>query len=176
VAGLCAPTEGKGLAVQKEKGGRGKKSAAAINGPETGPFSKQRLSDARSILEFSPELAEAGRMARAVHTELQTQIHIINAISANPPATHPATFNNIFPNTPSSAGMKFCVSVLRHSPELAKSVFAGMPMSGYYELEESRAFEEDFPPVDADGEDGSGWLRESSQSLKSWVIASHWPI
>jgi hypothetical protein len=84
-------------------------------------------------------LTEAGRMARAVHTELQTQIHIINAISANPPATHPATFNNIFPNTPSSAGMKFCFSVLRHSPELAKSVFAGMPMSGYYELEESRA-------------------------------------
>lgn len=30
----------------------------------------------------------------------------------------------------------------------------------YYELEESRAFEADFPPVAADEEDGSAWLRE----------------
>ena len=30
----------------------------------------------------------------------------------------------------------------------------------YYTLEESRAFEADFPPVGADEEDGSAWLRE----------------
>jgi hypothetical protein len=42
-----------------------------------------------------------------------------------------------------------------------------MPMSGYYELEESRAFEADFPPVDADEEDGSAWLRELSAQPRS---------
>lgn len=41
-----------------EKGGRGKKSR---NSPETGGFSLQRLSDARSVLRHSRELAEAVR-------------------------------------------------------------------------------------------------------------------
>ena len=30
----------------------------------------------------------------------------------------------------------------------------------YYEIDESRAFEEDFPPVAVEEEDGSAWLRE----------------
>lgn len=32
-----------------------------------------------------------------------------------------------------------------------------------YELEESRAFEADFPPLPADDEDGSAWLRELAE-------------
>jgi len=109
VAGLWAP--GSRVRVgraypEKEKGGRGKKR----NLPESGTFSRQRLGAARSILRFSPELADkvfAGAMPIGERD------------------------GNIF--------------------------FA---MSGLYELDESRAFEADFPPLPADDEDGSGWLRE----------------
>lgn len=46
------------LYPEREKGGRGKKSKAG-NCPETGQFSKQRLSDARTVIKHSRELAES---------------------------------------------------------------------------------------------------------------------
>jgi hypothetical protein len=46
------------LYPEPEKGGRGKKSEAR-NRPETGQFSKQRLSDARTILRHSRKVAES---------------------------------------------------------------------------------------------------------------------